>query len=94
MLRHAKGWLRTAVALATFAGLRIGKVRALEVRDVDWTYSRLFVPRALSDGEVVTPKSGHERVVPLAPDLALILAEAVEGKSAATMGWVEGGGEG
>jgi hypothetical protein len=32
--------------------------------------------------------------VPLAPDLALILAEAVEGKSAATMGWVEGGGEG
>jgi integrase len=35
MLTHARGWLRTAIALAALAGLRMGEVRALDVRDVD-----------------------------------------------------------
>jgi integrase len=35
MLGKAGGWLRIAITLAAFAGLRQGEMRALEVRDVD-----------------------------------------------------------
>jgi integrase len=43
MLGKAEGWLRVAIALAAFAGLRQGEVRALEVRDVGRTPSRQAV---------------------------------------------------
>jgi len=56
--------------------LRIGEARALEVRDVDLKRDRLLVRHARSADEVMPPKSGHERVVPLAPDLRVVL-EAV-----------------
>ncbi len=80
MLAHAPGWLRTAIALAAFAGLRMGEVRALEVRDVDVQGARILVRHALSEDEVMSPKSGHERVVPLSPDLAEMIGEALRGK--------------
>jgi integrase len=65
-LGHARGWLRSAIALAAFGGLRLGEVRALEVRDVDMTNGNIVVRHALSEDERVSPKSGHERVVPIA----------------------------
>ncbi len=77
MLTHANGWLRTAIALAALAGLRMGEVRALEVRDVDVEGARILVRHVLSKDEVLPPKSGHERVVPLAPDLAEMVGEAL-----------------
>ncbi|HTE64427.1 MAG TPA: tyrosine-type recombinase/integrase [Solirubrobacteraceae bacterium] len=80
MLTHATGWLRVAIALAVYAGLRSGEVRALEVRDVDLRRGRLLVRRAFSADDVLTPKSGHERVVPLAPELQAILAPALRSK--------------
>ena len=80
MLQHAKGWLRIAIALASYAGLRSGEVRALEVRDVDLPNARLHVRRALSEDEVTTPKSGNERVVPLFPELQAILTEVMRSK--------------
>jgi integrase len=80
MLSCARGWLRTAIALAAFAGLRMGEVRAIEVRDVDQVDGRILVRRALSEDEVMPPKSGHERVVPLAPELAAVLVEALTDK--------------
>jgi integrase len=80
MRTHALGWLRTAIALAVFAGLRMGEVRALEVRDVDLVSGRILVRRALSENEVMTPKSGHERVVPLAPELAEAIGPALRDK--------------
>ncbi len=80
MLTHARGWLRLAIALAAFAGMRLGEVRALEVRDVDLTRNQLLVRHALSEAEVVTPKSGHERPVPLVPQLAAMLDEARKSK--------------
>lgn len=46
MFVGSEGWLRTAIALAVFAGLRMGEVRALEVRDVEVLGGRLFVRRA------------------------------------------------
>ena len=80
MLQHATGWVRTAVALSAYAGLRMGEVRALEVRDVDLAGGRLLIRRALSADEVVSPKSGHDRVVPIAPELAAQLRLALRHK--------------
>ncbi len=84
MLGKAEGWLRVAIALAAFAGLRQGEVRALEVQDVDLKAGVITVRRALSENDAVAPKSGHERVVPLWPRLGEVLAEALRGKLPAT----------
>lgn len=79
MLR-APGWLGLAVALGALAGLRMGEVRALEVRDVDFDRQRILVRRAMSEEASLTPKSGHEREVPLALVLEARLREAVRDK--------------
>ena len=73
MLSAATGWIHTAIALAGYAGLRSGEVRALEVRDIDWKRGMLLVRRSLSEDEVTTTKSDKERRVPIAPCLAPIL---------------------
>lgn len=80
MLAAATGWLRVAVAIAAYAGLRCGEVRALEVRDIDWAHNRILVRRALSADVVTTTKSDKERIVPIAPELAPILREATTRK--------------
>jgi integrase len=56
MLAKAEGWLRVAIALAAFAGLRQGEMRALEVRDVDLKAGVINVRRALSENAPVAPK--------------------------------------
>jgi integrase len=80
ILKKAKAWLRYAAALTIFAGLRQGEVRAIEVRDIDLKQDLIRVRRAFSDDEVLTPKSGNERIVPIIGDLRPILVEAVRGK--------------
>jgi integrase len=77
LLANARGWLHTAIALSVYAGLRMGEARALEVCDVDFKRGQLMVRHALSADEVMPPKSGHERVVPLAPELRAVLETAV-----------------
>jgi integrase len=57
---------RRAFMLAAYAGLRAGEVRGLRWRDVDLTAGRLVVRRSICRGVEATPKSGHERIVPLA----------------------------
>ena len=80
VMLQAPGWLGLAVALAALAGMRMGEVRALECRDVDFTRQRILVRRALSEDVSITPKSGHEREVPLALALESRLREAVKDK--------------
>jgi integrase/recombinase XerD len=80
LLENAKGWLRVAIALAAYAGLRSGEVCAIEVRDVDLKRNELHLRRASSAGEVLTPKSGDERLVAIAPPLRDILVEAARDK--------------
>jgi integrase len=77
---EATGWLGTAIALAALAGMRMGEVRALEVRDVDFEQHRILLRRALSEEASLTPKSGHEREIPLAGALEARLREAVKDK--------------
>jgi len=76
----APGWLGTAIALAALAGMRMGEVRALEARDVDFDQRRLLVRRALSEDASLTPKSGHEREVPLVATLETRLRDATKSK--------------
>jgi integrase len=67
---------RIAFFLAAFAGLRAGEVRALRWADVDLNQGVLVVRFSESKGETSTPKSGHERVVPLASQLLTLLRYA------------------
>lgn len=76
----APGWLGTAIALGALAGLRMGEVRAMEVRDVDFDRRRVLVRRAMSEDSSLTPKSDHEREVPLSAALEAHLREAVKDK--------------
>ena len=93
MLLHAKGWLRLALALAAYAGLRMGEVRALEVRDVDLEHDRLLVRRALSAGSVLPPKSGHAGGGPRAPELTARRGAAGRGKLPRAGGVLTGRGK-
>lgn len=80
LLAHADGWLLVAIALAAYAGLRSGEVRALEVADIDLRAGLIIVRRAFSEDEVTTPKSTHERVIPIASPLMPIVERAVRAK--------------
>lgn len=70
-----KPW-QLAFGLAAFAGLRAGEVRALRWVDVDLGAGLLIVRHSTSKGVTSTPKSGHEREVPIAEPLLVLLREA------------------
>jgi integrase len=59
MLGKVEGWLRVAMALAAFAGLRQSEVRALEGRDVDLKTGVITVRHAPSENEAVAERSFH-----------------------------------
>jgi integrase len=65
---------RLALLLAADAGLRAGEVRGLRWCDVDLEAGSLYVRQTVYRGATDTPKSGHEREVPLTSRLALALA--------------------
>jgi integrase len=66
--------------LAFHAGLRACEIRGLRVCDVDLGANLLRVRQAVSHGVVDTPKSGHDREVPLTRALREALAAAIEGR--------------
>ena len=80
LLDQAPGWLRVAVALQSMGGLRQGEVRALEVGDIDFEQRILHVRRSYSEDELVPPKGGSERIVPLLPELLEVLRDFSQGK--------------
>jgi integrase len=61
---------RRAYLLAAYAGLRAGEIRALRWKDVDLRTCTLTVRLSRCRGFVATPKSGHERLIPLHDELA------------------------
>lgn len=65
---------RLAFLLAAHAGLRAGEIRGLKWRDVDLAGAQLVVRESVCRGQTASPKSGHERVVPLTPQLRAALA--------------------
>jgi integrase len=67
VLQMAYPAARLALLLAADAGLRAGEIRGLRWGDVDLDAGLLYVRQTLYRGEIDTPKSGHEREVPLSP---------------------------
>jgi integrase len=71
---------KAAVAVLAYAGLRAGEVRGLRWQDVNLDTGVLYVRRAFTKNEVSTPKSGHERAIPIAPALMTVLQAAAKAK--------------
>lgn len=82
IIANAKGWLRIALALGIYAGLRSGEIRALRAADVDLKAAVIRVVRTLSADEEEVPKGNKERVVPIVPQLADVLRPVIEGEDA------------
>jgi integrase len=61
-------------ATAAFAGLRMGELRALRWRDVDFRRSVIRVRSSYAAGELSVPKSGKVRSVPMVDEVAQRLA--------------------
>jgi integrase len=59
---------------AAFTGLRLGELLALRWRDVDFPNLAFHVRHSFTNGRVDTPKSGQERTVPMADEVAQALA--------------------
>lgn len=75
LLRAAADARDAAVyATAAFAGLRMGELRALRWRDVDFPRSVIRVRASYAAGELSVPKSGRVRSVPMIDDVAQRLA--------------------
>lgn len=64
----------TIYLTAAFTGLRLGELLALRWRDVDFANSAIHVRQSFTNGRVDTPKSGQERTVPMADEVAEALA--------------------
>jgi integrase len=60
---------------AAFTGLRMGELLALRWRDVDFAGATIRVRASYAGGTLTTPKSGKVRAVPMAPDVATVLAQ-------------------
>ncbi len=67
------------VTVAAFAGLRLGEVLALRVRDVDFAADAIRVMQSLDHGTrtIGPPKGGHGRSVPMVPEVAHTLARVL-----------------
>ena len=78
MIAAAKPYLRRVALLAVDAGLRAGEVRGIRWGDVDLTRGTLHVRQAVYYGQRDTPKSGHEREIPLTPRLKAELTDAAK----------------
>jgi len=72
-------------------GARRSEALGLQWRDVDFDRGRITIRRALTKGQLVTPKSGKSRVVALAPGLAGALFDLFGHRRVEAMqrGWAE-----
>lgn len=75
---------RLACALSAYAGLRLGEVRGLRWPDVDLKSGVITVRRSITGRKrgkkeppvETTPKSGHQRTIPISSALRIMLAAA------------------
>ena len=65
----------TIYLTAAFTGLRLGELLALRWRDVDFANFAIHVRQSFTNGRVDTPKSGQERAVPMADEVAQALTK-------------------
>ncbi len=65
---------RALLATAVMAGLRLGEIRALQWGNIDLLSKRIEVTHSYSGSEILSPKSGKPRVVPINDELLGFLA--------------------
>jgi integrase len=65
------------IALAAFAGLRLGECAGLQVGDVEFLKRQLRVARQVQCGEIRAPKYGSERTVFLPDGLLAMLSDLI-----------------
>ena len=83
LVRAASDERDAAVYVTTaFTGLRMGELRALRWRDVDFPRSVVRVRASYAAGELSVPKSGKVRSVPMIDEVAQALARLGERSSA------------
>jgi len=61
--------------VAAYAGLRLGEIRALRWRDVDFAKRLIHVRRAFTQKAEDVPKSGRARAVPMIDQVLVVLDE-------------------
>jgi len=61
--------------VAAYAGLRLGELRALRWRDVDFAKRLIHVRRAFTQKAEEVPKSGRARAVPMIDQVLVVLDE-------------------
>jgi integrase len=81
ILAAASPTARVAFQLAAFAGLRAGEVRGLRWPDVDLESGTLTIRRSISAGFETTPKSHHQRRIPMSRTLRAALEAARPSKA-------------
>jgi integrase len=81
ILAAASSTARLAFQLAAFAGLRAGEVRGLRWPDVDLEAGALTIRRSVSAGFETTPKSHHQRRIPMSRALRAALEAAKPSKA-------------
>jgi len=70
LLHGARGNLKLLIAIGFMTGLRTGEIMALKAEDFDLENGVLYVKRAISGGELKTPKTEKSiRMVPIFNDL-------------------------
>lgn len=87
ILRAAGDAARLACELAAFTGLRASELRGLRWSDIDLKAGVIAVRRGITRGIETTPKSHHQRLIPIGPRLRATLA-AAEPKKASPWGSV------
>lgn len=81
ILAAASPTARLAFQLAALAGLRAGEVRGLRWPDVDLEAGTLTIRRSISAGFETTPKSHHQRRIPMSRALRVALEAATPSKA-------------
>jgi integrase len=66
-----------AILLGGDCGLRMGEVRGLEWKDLDFERHQIHVARAISEDQVTAPKGNKTRFVPLTPEAAAAVRNVV-----------------
>jgi integrase len=73
LIAVADGAQEVLILLASHAGLRASEIAGLEWADVDFGAGVITVTRQLWHGQVITPKSGKSRRVPMTARLTRVL---------------------
>jgi integrase len=74
LLDHSGEWY-TMVLVALRTGLRLGELRGLMWKDINWETRILSVKRSIFRNHIVPPKSNRERHLPLTDELYAVLSK-------------------